>query len=125
MTVPSEPSSDLSAADPASSREHEAPRARHSLQLGRHRITLPKSRILRVLLGAGLMLGGIFAFLPVLGLWMLPLGAAVLSIDLPPVRRGRRRVLLWWGRSGARGQADGVWLWVGRRLRKVWPKSWN
>jgi len=37
-------------------------------------------------------------FLPILGLWMLPLGLLMLSIDLAPVRRLRRRVEIWWGR---------------------------
>ncbi len=98
---------------------------RHSLRLGRHRVSLPKSRLLRVLLGGGLVVGGVFAFLPVLGLWMLPLGAAVLSIDLPPVRRLRRRTEVWWGRSGARDRAGGVWSWSRRQLKKVWPKRWD
>jgi hypothetical protein len=43
-------------------------------------------------------LGGLFWFLPVLGLWMLPLGLLVLSIDIPAVRRLRRRIEIWWGR---------------------------
>lgn len=30
------------------------------------------------------MLGGVFGFLPVLGFWMIPLGAAVAFIDLRP-----------------------------------------
>jgi hypothetical protein len=36
--------------------------------------------------------------LPILGLWMLPLGILLLSIDLAPVRRVRRRTEIWWGR---------------------------
>jgi hypothetical protein len=37
---------------------------------------------------AGLLLvaGGVFSFLPVLGLWMLPAGLLLLAIDLPPLR---------------------------------------
>jgi hypothetical protein len=95
------------------------------LRLGRHRVFLPRSRPLRILLGGGLMLGGLFAFLPVLGLWMLPLGAAVLSIDVPPVRRLRRRTEVWWGRSGARDQARGISNWARVQLKKVWPKRWD
>ena len=101
------------------------PHARHALRLGRHRVSLPRSRPLRILLGSGLVLGGVFAFLPVLGLWMLPLGAAVLSIDVPPMRRLRRRTEVWWGRSGARDQASGVSNWVRVQLKKVWPRRWN
>ena len=33
-----------------------------------------------------LLAGGIFSFLPILGLWMLPLGLLVLAIDVPPLR---------------------------------------
>ena len=60
---------------------------------------MPRNIILRVLLGIGFILGGIFSFLPVLGIWMLPLGLLILSIDFPPVRRFRRRatvILVGW-----------------------------
>ncbi len=97
-------------------------RRRHELRFGKHRVGLPRSRALRLLLGVGLVLGGIFAVLPVLGLWMLPLGVMVLSIDLPPMRRLRRRIEVWWGRSGAQGQASGGWEWIRRRLKKIWPE---
>ena len=53
--------------------------------------------------------GGIFSFLPILGLWMLPLGLLLLAVDLPVLRapisaliiRGRRkgrRLLVRWRR---------------------------
>jgi hypothetical protein len=32
------------------------------------------------------MVGGVFGFLPVLGFWMLPLGVALIALDLPPTR---------------------------------------
>ncbi len=46
-----------------------------------------------------LIAGGFFAFLPVLGVWMLPLGLLLLAVDLPILRgpisaliiRGRRK----------------------------------
>jgi hypothetical protein len=41
---------------------------------------------------------GSFGFLPILGFWMIPLGLMVLSIDLPRVRRARRRAVVWWAR---------------------------
>jgi hypothetical protein len=47
-----------------------------------------------LLLGLVLMAGGILSFLPVLGLWMLPLGIAVAALDVVPLwrrLRGRRR----------------------------------
>jgi purine-cytosine permease-like protein len=51
---------------------------------------VPGHWILRGILGFLLILGGFFSFLPVLGVWMLPLGLIVLSIDFPMVRRFRR-----------------------------------
>lgn len=42
----------------------------------------PEARLVRIPLGILLVLGGIFSFLPVLGIWMLPLGLLLLAIDL-------------------------------------------
>ena len=61
-------------------------------------LRLPRSRAIRVILGLALVIGGVLGFLPVLGFWMIPLGLLVLSVDLPIVRRWRRRLELWWGR---------------------------
>jgi hypothetical protein len=33
-----------------------------------------------------LITGGIFSFLPILGIWMLPLGLLLLAVDLPVLR---------------------------------------
>jgi hypothetical protein len=44
----------------------------------------------RLVLGVLLMMGGLLAFLPVLGLWMLPLGLAVASLDVVPALRWLR-----------------------------------
>ena len=66
------------------------------VKLAGYRLPLPASRVARIGLGIVLILGGIFSILPVLGLWMLPLGLIVLSVDFPIVRRWRRRVELWW-----------------------------
>jgi hypothetical protein len=41
----------------------------------------------RFVLGILLMVGGVFGFLPILGFWMLPLGAVLVSLDIPPLRR--------------------------------------
>ena len=74
-------------------------RTSDSVKLGSYRLPLPRSRILRIVIGGLLVLGGIFGFLPILGLWMVPLGLLVLSVDLPPVRRARRRLTVWWHRD--------------------------
>ncbi len=59
---------------------------------------LPRSRVLRIVLGVALVIGGIFGFLPILGFWMIPLGLVVLSVDIAWVRRRRRRLVVWWER---------------------------
>ena len=41
---------------------------------------------LRSLIGVAFMVGGVFGFLPILGFWMLPLGAAFVALDFPFTR---------------------------------------
>jgi hypothetical protein len=55
----------------------------------------PSSRWARIPAGALLILGGLLSILRVLGLWMLPLGLALLAEDAPPLRRARDRLLDW------------------------------
>lgn len=80
-------------------------------------INLPQNRALRVALGIALVLaGGLGGWLPVLGFWMLPLGLVVLSVDIPQVRRFRRRstvwLVTWWRRrTWLRGLTNGVIAW--------------
>ena len=52
----------------------------------------------RIAVGAGLVIGGLFGFLPVLGFWMIPLGLAVIFMDVPWVKRGWSRLRQWWRR---------------------------
>lgn len=61
-----------------------------------------------------LVVGGLLSFLPVLGLWMLPLGLIIISQDLPILQRPLLRMFQWadrwtkaWRRPAAstRGQA--------------------
>lgn len=47
----------------------------------------PHMHLVRIPLAVLLIFGGIFSFLPVLGLWMLPLGLLVLAIDVPVLKR--------------------------------------
>ena len=42
---------------------------------------------LRSVVGVVFMVGGAFGFLPILGFWMLPLGLALIALDLPPTRK--------------------------------------
>jgi hypothetical protein len=46
------------------------------------RVRRPEARWIRIPLGILLVFGGIFSFLPVLGIWMLPLGLLLLALDL-------------------------------------------
>ncbi len=64
----------------------------------------PSARWVRVPLGIFLILAGIFSFLPVLGLWMLPLGLLLLAQDVPVLRRPTGRALVWLERRWLKGQ---------------------
>jgi hypothetical protein len=67
----------------------------------------PSSRWLRVPIGILLVLGGIFSFLPVLGIWMLPLGILLLTQDVHFLKEPTARTLVW---------ADRRWtLWKRRK----------
>jgi hypothetical protein len=60
----------------------------------------PQARWIRWPLGVALIAGGFLGFLPVLGFWMLPLGALLIGEDIPPVRRATLwllgRIYRWW-----------------------------
>ena len=64
----------------------------------RRYLSLPPTKVGRIAIGLGLVLGGILGFLPIVGFWMFPLGLAILSIDVGPLRRIRRRLTVWWMR---------------------------
>lgn len=55
----------------------------------------PSSRWVRIPSGALLVVGGVLSFLPVLGIWMLPLGLALLAEDVPALRAYRSTVFDW------------------------------
>ena len=55
----------------------------------------PSSRWVRIPSGALLIVGGVLSFLPVLGVWMLPLGLALLAEDVPALRSSRSKVFDW------------------------------
>ncbi len=42
-----------------------------------------------------LLVGGVFSFLPILGLWMLPLGFMLLAVDVPAMRPGVAAAAIW------------------------------
>jgi hypothetical protein len=69
-----------------------------SVRIGSYRLPLPRSRLLRISIGGVLIVFGVFGFLPVLGFWMVPVGLLILSVDVPRVRRWRRRFAVWYAR---------------------------
>jgi hypothetical protein len=75
------------------------------------RMPVPSNIVLRVGLGLLCIVGGLFSFLPILGIWMLPLGLMILSIDFPPIRRFRRvatvKIMGWLKRR---------WPWLALKL---------
>ena len=67
----------------------------------------PSSRLVRIPSAFLLIVGGIFSFLPILGLWMLPLGLVLFAQDLPFLEKPMARMLGWIERK-----------WIGRRRAK-------
>ena len=55
----------------------------------------PSARWLRIPTGVLLTVGGVLWFLPIAGLWMLPIGLALLADDVRPLRSLRYRTLDW------------------------------
>ena len=94
----------------ASSRANEAASARRELEQyidaicshlpawACHTLVLlrePSRWAVRIVAALLLVLGGLLAFLPVLGLWMLPLGLIVISQDLPFLQRPLLHAFRW------------------------------
>jgi len=50
------------------------------------RLRQPEAVWVRVPAGIALIGGGVLSFLPVLGLWMLPVGVALLACDVRPMQ---------------------------------------
>ena len=67
----------------------------------------PSSRFVRIPMALLLILGGIFSILPVLGLWMLPLGLLLFAQDVPFLQKPMAQLLGWIERK-----------WIERQRRK-------
>lgn len=59
------------------------------------KVRRPGAVWLRVPAALGLVAGGFVGFLPILGFWMIPLGLALLALDLPFLRAPLARLLAW------------------------------
>ena len=55
----------------------------------------PSSRMVRLPVAGLLVLGGIFSFLPVFGIWMLPLGLLLFAQDMPILEKPMAKGLGW------------------------------
>lgn len=55
----------------------------------------PSSKLVRFPLAILLILGGIFSILPILGLWMLPVGLILIAQDIPLLEKPVARFLGW------------------------------
>ena len=55
----------------------------------------PSSKLVRIPLALLLMLGGVFSILPILGLWMLPLGLLLIAQDVPFLEKPVAQSLGW------------------------------
>ena len=69
----------------------------------------PSSFWIRLLVAFLLVLGGVFSFLPILGLWMLPLGLLFIAQDVPILQMPLANALRW---------IESKW----KRLREAWGK---
>lgn len=69
------------------------------IHIGKYAFPLPKTKAMRLLLGGSFILMGIVGFLPIVGYWQIPVGIMILSIDLPLMRRFRRKFVTWWSRT--------------------------
>nr|ALS89286.1 protein of unknown function (DUF2892) [uncultured bacterium] len=67
----------------------------------------PSWRWIRIPAGILFLLGGLLWFLPILGLWMMPLGLLLLAEDYPPIQRPLRRSII---------ACELAW----RRIRRRW-----
>ena len=76
------------------------------------RLRHPDARWIRIPVGLLAVIGGIFSFLPVLGVWMLPLGLLLLAYDIPFLRKPVGRFTIW-----------AAWRWA--RLRRAVARWWN
>jgi hypothetical protein len=58
-------------------------------------LRMPSSFAIRLIIAILLILGGIFSFLPILGLWMLPLGLLLIAQDVPLVQEPLVAAFAW------------------------------
>ena len=55
----------------------------------------PSSFAIRLIVAGLLILGGVFSFLPLLGVWMLPLGLLLIAQDVPLIQKPLLVAFAW------------------------------
>ncbi|HVI87135.1 MAG TPA: hypothetical protein VM659_02480 [Dongiaceae bacterium] len=60
-----------------------------------HGLRRPQARWRRIPIAIAFLLGGLLAFLPVFGVWMLPLGLLLLAEDIPLLRAALYALVNW------------------------------
>lgn len=74
----------------------------------------PDARWFRIPIGLLCMVGGVFSFLPVLGIWMLPLGLLLIAYDVPFLRKPVGYFTIW---------AADKWAAFRKWLRRKWNQT--
>ena len=59
------------------------------------RLRHPDARWIRMPVGLLAVVGGVFSFLPVLGIWMLPIGLLLIAYDVPFLRMPVGYFTIW------------------------------
>ncbi|KQT08658.1 hypothetical protein ASG40_12365 [Methylobacterium sp. Leaf399] len=103
---------DVTAADWDSRVDRLSAKLPDRLRAGLDWLREPSRRPVRIVAAALFILGGVFSILPVLGLWMLPVGLALISQDVPglkvPLERSARWIERTWERLAARWRKPGA-----------------
>ena len=78
----------------------------------------------RLLVAVLLIVGGVFSFLPILGLWMLPLGLLLIAQDVPILQGPILAAFRWAERKWT--QTKAVWRSrVSEQKRSAHSKRWK
>jgi hypothetical protein len=72
------------------------------------RLREPKWRPARIPAGILLVAGGLLGFFPLVGFWMLPLGLAILAIDIPAAGSLLRKMEDLWRRWRPNRRGEGT-----------------
>ena len=74
----------------------------------------PDSRWIRIPVGVLLILGGLIApLVPILGVWMIPIGLLLIAYDVPFLRRPVAYLTIWCAEKWVAAKD-----WLSRRLRR-------